>query len=73
MLKKRQKRTKDEIDKIYDSIRTKDMTREEFRSRYVTAMNPKRAQAELMFMVEQLKQRRTTEQKNRQMVERSTH
>ena len=44
---KKKKRKPDAIDRLYDSFTTKDMTRLEFRKRYLAATNPRKLQEDL--------------------------
>ena len=52
-------RAKDEVDRLYDSFRTKNMSREEFRKRYMAATDPRRASRDLQAMVLDVQDRRT--------------
>ena len=45
---------KDYVDELYDSFQCKDMTRREFRSRYVRAMDPRGVNRDLHGLVDEI-------------------
>ena len=62
------RRKRDAVDKLYDSIEKKDMTRAEFRRRYIAAMDPRRAAVDLQQIQQVLRGRKFAEQENRQLI-----
>jgi hypothetical protein len=65
-----QRRKKDGVDKLFDSIKVKDMTRAEFRRRYIAATNPATMRHDLARIQDTIRARQFAERENRAVIER---